>query len=169
MSTAAYVDVASVLRGAVPAGSQVAVRGWVRTRRDSKAGLSFVHVHDGSCFDPIQVVAPGALPNYESEIKKLTSGCSVVATGTLAASQGQGQAVEIQAESVEVVGWVEDPETYPIQPKKTSLEYLREVAHLRPRTNTLGAIARVRHALSMAIHRYYHEHGFFWVHTPIIT
>ncbi len=163
------MDIASILKGKATPGTRVTVKGWVRTRRDSKAGLSFIHVHDGSCFDPLQVVAPAALPNYESEIKKLTSGCSVIATGTLAASQGQGQAVEIQAESVEVVGWVDDPETYPIQPKKTSLEYLREVAHLRPRTNTLGAIARVRHALSMAIHRYYHEHGFFWVHTPIIT
>jgi asparaginyl-tRNA synthetase len=163
------VDVASLLKGKVPAGTRVTVKGWVRTRRDSKAGLSFIHLHDGSGFDPIQVVAPATLPNYESEIKRLTSGCSVVAAGTLTASQGQGQAVEIQADSVEVVGWVEDPETYPIQPKKSSFEYLREVAHLRPRTNTLGAIARVRHALSMAVHRYFHEHGFFWVHTPIIT
>jgi asparaginyl-tRNA synthetase len=163
------VDIASILKGQATTGSRVTVKGWVRTRRDSKAGLSFIHVHDGSCFDPIQVVAPAALPNYESEIKKLTTGCSVVAIGTLAASQGQGQAVEIQAASVEVVGWVDDPETYPIQPKKTSLEYLREVAHLRPRTNTIGAVARVRHSLSMAVHRYYHERGFFWVHTPIIT
>src|SRR5581483_8361738 len=113
--------------------------------------------------------APASLANYENEIRKLTTGCSVIATGTLAASQGQGQTVELQAESVEVVGWVDDPDTYPIQPKKTSFEYLREVAHLRPRTNTIGAVARVRHALSMAIHRYYHENGFFWVHTPIIT
>jgi len=163
------VDVASLLKGKVPTSTQVTVKGWVRTRRDSKAGLSFIHVHDGSCFDPIQVVTPATLPNYESEIKRLTSGCAVIATGMLTASQGQGQAVEIQADSVEVVGWVEDHETYPIQPKKSSFEYLREVAHLRPRTNTLGAIARVRHALSMAIHRYFHEHGFFWVHTPIIT
>ena len=163
------MDVASILKGTVPVGTRATVKGWVRTRRDSKAGLSFVHVHDGSCFDPLQVVAPGALPNYESEIKRLTTGCSVIATGTLTASQGQGQAVELQAESVEIVGWVEDPETYPIQPKKTSLEYLREVAHLRPRTNTIGAVARVRHALSMAIHRYFHEHGYFWVHTPIVT
>jgi asparaginyl-tRNA synthetase len=163
------VEVSSLLKGKVPTGTPVTVKGWVRTRRDSKAGLSFIHVHDGSAFDPIQVVAPATLPNYESEIKHLTSGCSVIATGTLTASQGQGQAVEIQAESVEVVGWVDDPETYPIQPKKSSFEYLREVAHLRPRTNTLGAIARVRHALSLAIHRYFHEHGFFWVHTPIIT
>src|SRR5580765_5987564 len=169
MSTSERIDVASILKGKVPIGTVVTVRGWVRTRRDSKAGLSFVHLHDGSCFDPLQVVCPAALSNYESELKRLTSGCSIVAVGTVTASQGQGQRVEVQAESVAVVGWVEDPDTYPIQPKKTSFEYLREVAHLRPRTNTLGAIARVRHALSMAIHRYYHERGFFWVHTPIIT
>jgi asparaginyl-tRNA synthetase len=169
MPSAADVDVASILKGKVPTGTHVRVRGWVRTRRDSKAGLSFIHLHDGSCFDAIQVVAAAALPNYEGEIKKLTSGCAAVAVGTLTASQGQGQAVELQAESVEVVGWVDDPDTYPIQPKKTSFEYLRDVAHLRPRTNTLGAVARVRHSLSMAVHRYFHEHGFFWVHTPIIT
>ena len=169
MLTADHVDVASVLRGKVQTGSRVTVRGWVRTRRDSKAGVSFIHLHDGSCFDPVQVVAAAALPNYESDIKRLTSGCSVVATGTLTASQGQGQAVEIQADSVEVVGWIDDPDTYPIQPKRTSFEYLRDVAHLRPRTNTLGAVARVRHSLSMAVHRYFHERGFFWVHTPIIT
>ena len=169
MAHADYVDVSSVLRGKTPTGSRVTVRGWVRTRRDSKAGLSFIHLHDGSCFDPIQVVAPGTLPNYEEEIKRVTTGCSVIATGVLTPSQGQGQAVELQAEAVEVVGWVDDPEEYPIQPKRTSFEYLREVAHLRPRTNTLGAVARVRHCLSLAIHRYFHEHGFFWVHTPIVT
>jgi len=169
MPTADIVDVASVLKGKVPTGNSVTVRGWVRTRRDSKAGLSFIHLHDGSCFDPIQVVAPASLANYESEIKRLTSGCSLVARGVLTPSEGQGQAVEVQAETVEVVGWVDDPEAYPIQAKKTSFEYLREVAHLRPRTNTLGAIARVRHALSIAVHRYFHEHGFFWVHTPIVT
>ena len=169
MSTAVHPDIASLLKGQTPVGSRVSVRGWVRTRRDSKAGLSFVHVHDGSCFDPIQVVAPAQLPNYETEIKKLTSGCAVMATGVLVQSQGQGQSVEVQADAIEVVGWVDDPDTYPIQPKKASFEYLREVAHLRPRTNTLGAVARVRHCLSMAIHRYFHEHGFFWVHTPIVT
>ena len=166
MSTA---DISALISGKTPVGSRVTVRGWVRTRRDSKAGLSFIHVHDGSCFDPIQVVAPAHLPNYESEVLKLTSGAAVIASGILTASQGQGQAVEVHADAIEVVGWVEDPEAYPIQPKKTSFEYLREVAHLRPRTNTLGAIARVRHCLSVAIHRYFHERGFFWVHTPIIT
>ena len=169
MAYADHIEVSSVLKGKIPTGSRVTLRGWVRTRRDSKAGLSFIHLHDGSCFDPVQVVAQSTLPNYESEIKHLTSGCAITATGVLSASQGQGQAVEVQAEAVEVVGWVDDPEAYPIQQKKTSFEYLREVAHLRPRTNTLGAIARVRHCLSMAIHRYFHEHGFFWVHTPIVT
>jgi len=169
MSSSDRVEIKSILNGTVPVGTVVTVRGWVRTRRDSKAGLSFVHVHDGSGFDPLQLVAPADLPNYDSEIKRLTSGCSVIAVGTVTASQGQGQAVEVVARSVEVVGWVDDPDTYPIQPKKASFEYLREVAHLRPRTNTIGAVARVRHALSQAIHRYYHERGFFWVHTPIIT
>ena len=169
MSHAEYVDVSSALKGTRPAGSRVTIRGWVRTRRDSKAGLSFVHVHDGSCFDPIQVVASKDLPNYDSEVRRLSTGCSVIATGVLAESQGKGQAIELQADTVEVVGWVDDPESYPIQPKPASFEFLREVAHLRPRTNTLGAVARVRHCLSMAIHRYFHEHGFFWVHTPIVT
>ncbi len=169
MATADHSDISALLKGKHPVGSRVTVRGWVRTRRDSKAGLSFVHVHDGTCFDPIQVVAPAELSNYQSEVVKLTSGCAVMATGTLAQSQGQGQAVELQAESIDVIGWVEDPEAYPIQPKKTSFEYLREVAHLRPRTNTIGAVTRVRHALSMAIHRYFHERGFSWIHTPIIT
>src|SRR6188474_2043718 len=103
--TAAVVDIASVLKGKVPTGDLVTVRGWVRTRRDSKAGLSFIHVHDGSGFDPIQVVAPASLANYESEIRKLTSGCAVTASGVLVQSQGQGQSVEVQADTVEVVGW----------------------------------------------------------------
>ena len=150
-------------------GARVTLKGWVRTRRDSKAGLSFVHLSDGSCFAPIQVVAGRELANYESEVQRLTSGCSIVAEGELVASPGKGQAVELRAERIEVVGWVEDPETYPIQPKQHSFEYLREVAHLRIRTNTFGAIARVRHTLSMAVHRFFDERGFFWVHTPIIT
>jgi len=161
--------VVEVLAGKVPVGSTVTVQGWVRTRRDSKAGVSFIHLHDGSCFDPLQVVAPSGLPNYASEVQKLTSGCAVRATGTLSPSPAPGQPVEVQASSIEVLGWVEDPLTYPIQPKKASFEYLREVAHLRPRTNTIGAVTRVRHALSVAIHRYFHEHGFWWIHTPIIT
>jgi asparaginyl-tRNA synthetase len=169
MSALNSVDISLALAGKVPLGTPVTVRGWVRTRRDSKAGVSFIHIHDGSCFEPIQVVAPKELPNYDSEVQKLTTGCAVVARGSLTASQGKGQAVELLAESVEVLGWVDDPDHYPIQQKRHTFEYLREVAHLRPRTNTLGAVARVRHCLSMAIHRYFHEHGFFWVHTPIVT
>ena len=163
------VSIKEALSGTVPAGSTVTVRGWVRTRRDSKAGLSFVNVSDGSCFDPIQVVAQATLPNYSEEITRLTAGCSVIAEGELVPSQGKGQAFEIQASRIEVVGWVDDPETYPIQPKQHSLEFLREVAHLRPRTNLFGAVARVRHTIASAIHRYFDQNGFFWVNTPIIT
>ena len=162
-------SVEHALAGRIPAGGEVTVRGWVRTRRDSKAGLSFVNVSDGSCFAPIQVVAPATLPNYESEVRRLTAGCAVVATGTLVPSQGKGQSFEIQASRIEVVGWVDDPETYPIQPKAHSLEFLREVAHLRPRTNLFGAVTRIRHCLAQAAHRYFHENGFYWVNTPIIT
>jgi asparaginyl-tRNA synthetase len=163
--------VVEALRGDVPLGSTVTVKGWVRTRRDSKAGggLSFVTVHDGSCFDPIQVVAHPSLPNYESEVLHLTTGCAVVATGRLVESQGRGQSVEIQAEEIEVVGWVEDPDTYPVAAKRHTFEYLREVAHLRARTNTFGAVTRVRHCLSMALHRFFDSQGFYWIHTPIIT
>ena len=163
------VSVEHALAGKLPAGEPVTVRGWVRTRRDSKAGLSFVNVSDGSCFAPIQVVAPSTLPNYESEVKHLTAGCSVIATGTLVASQGQGQSFEIQASAIEVVGWVEDPLTYPMQPKQHSLEYLREFAHLRPRTNLFGAVTRIRHCLAQAVHRFFHERGFYWISAPIIT
>lgn len=163
------VSIARALAGHVPVGAEVAVRGWVRTRRDSKAGLSFIHVHDGSGFDPIQVVANGDLPNYADEIAKLGAGCAVEVDGTLVASQGKGQSVEIAATAVRVVGWVDDPETYPIQQKRHTMEYLREMAHLRPRTNTLGALTRVRHCLSAAVHRFFHDEGFFWIHTPIIT
>jgi asparaginyl-tRNA synthetase len=145
------------------------VQGWIRTRRDSKAGLSFLHVHDGTCFDPVQVVAPQDLPNYETEIVKLTAGCAVVAEGELVASQGKGQAFEVQASSIEVVGWIDDPDTYPVAAKRHTFEYLREHAHLRSRTNTFGAVARVRDCLSQAVHRYFREHGYVWIHTPIIT
>ncbi len=163
------VSVADALAGKPGEGQQVTIKGWVRTRRDSKGGFSFVAVNDGSCFDSIQAVAGNTLANYASEIMKITAGCSVIITGTLVKSQGKGQAFEIQASEVIVVGWVENPDTYPIQPKPHSMEYLREVAHLRPRTNTFGAVTRIRHTISMAIHRYFNEHGFFWVHTPIIT
>jgi len=163
------VSVSQVLGGKAQVGSTVTVRGWVRTRRDCKAGVSFIHLHDGSCFDPVQVVAPGELANYQTDVLKLTAGCAVEATGVVVASQGKGQAVELQASAVQVLGWVDDPETYPISQKRHTLEYLREVAHLRPRTNTIGAVTRVRDCLSQAIHRFFHQEGFFWIHTPIIT
>jgi asparaginyl-tRNA synthetase len=161
--------IVDLLAGNLHPGTPVCIQGWVRTRRDSKAGISFVAVHDGSCFAPVQVVAGGDLPNYASEVQRLTSGCAVTVTGELVATPGRPQPYEIRASGVDVVGWVEDPESYPIQPKAHSFEFLREVAHLRPRTNTFGAIARVRHTLAMAAHRFFHERGFFWIHTPIIT
>ncbi len=165
------VRIAEVLTGKVNEGARVCIKGWVRTRRDSKSGggLSFIQLHDGSCFDGLQIVATADLANYSSEVAHLTAGCSVIATGKLVRSQGKGQAWEVQADDVVVVGWVDDPDTYPIQPKQHSFEYLRQVAHLRPRTNTFGAIARVRHCLSQAIHRFFDQQGFLWVHTPIIT
>jgi len=161
--------IATVLGGQIPPGSRTTIQGWVRTRRDSKVGLSFITVHDGSCFDPLQVIAPTELPNYVSEVTRLTAGCAIRVNGELVASMGKGQTVELRAEAIEVVGGVEDPETYPIAPKPHSFEYLRSVAHLRPRTNSIGAVARVRHCLAQAIQRFFHEQGYFWIHTPIIT
>src|SRR5688572_21851467 len=128
MSDVAIVD---VLRGKVPAGQEATVKGWVRTRRDSKGGFSFLTIHDGSCFDAVQVVAPAGLANYHSEVSRLGAGCSVVSRGTVVPSQGKGQAFEIQAAEVKVIGFVDDPDTYPISPKQHTFEYLREVAHLR--------------------------------------
>jgi asparaginyl-tRNA synthetase len=161
--------IAALLSGQVPLGSQVTVQGWVLTRRDSKAGLSFVTLHDGSCFDSLQVIAPVDLPNSASEVVHLTAGCAVRTRGELVASSGKGQTVELLADQIDVIGWVEDPETYPIAPKAHSFEYLRTVAHLRPRTNSIGAVTRVRHCLAQAIQRFFHEQGYYWIHTPIIT
>ncbi len=157
------------LAGDVEVGQQVTFKGWVRTRRDSKAGFSFVNVHDGSCFDSIQIVVPNELDNYEDEVLSLTAGCSVIVTGELVESPGGGQAFEVQASAVEVVGMVDDPETYPMAPKRHTMEHLREYAHLRPRTNLIGAVTRVRHKMAQAVHRYFDEHGFYWINTPIIT
>jgi asparaginyl-tRNA synthetase len=161
--------IAAVLAGQAPVGSRITIEGWIRTRRDSKAGLSFLAVHDGSCFDPLQVVAPAELANYQTDVLRITTGCAVRVTGEVVASQGKGQSVELRGETVEVVGWVDDPDHYPMQPKRHTMEYLREVAHLRPRTNVIGAVTRVRHSLAQAVHRFFHERGFFWIHTPIIT
>jgi asparaginyl-tRNA synthetase len=160
---------AEVLAGRAPEHTPVTVRGWVRTRRDSKAGISFVNVSDGSAFHPVQVVAPSTLPNYTDEVLHLTAGCSVEATGVIVPSPAKGQPFEMQASAIRVIGWVEDPDSYPIQPKAHTFEFLREVAHLRPRTNVIGAVTRVRHAIAQAIHRFFHDNGFYWVNTPIIT
>jgi len=165
-SVAPIVD---VLQGKIAVGSTISVQGWVRTRRDSKAGISFLAVYDGSCFDPIQAVIEKDLPNYEQDILRLTAGCSVKVTGKVVESPGQGQKYELQATQVDVYGFVDDPETYPMAAKRHSIEYLREVAHLRARTNIVGAITRVRHTLAQAIHQFFDERGFFWLSTPIIT
>ncbi len=153
----------------VPIGEQVTVQGWVRSRRDSKAGLSFIQISDGSCFDLLQIVASKELANYESEVLHITTGASVEVTGELVESQGKGQQVELQANTITVVGNVDDPDTYPVAAKRHTFEYLRTVSHLRTRTNTFAAIARVRDCLSQAVHRYFHENKFLWVHTPIVT
>ena len=165
----ARTKVCDLLGGKVALGTEVTIQGWVRSRRDSKAGMSFLVVHDGSAFDALQAVVPNTLDNYAEEVQKLTTGCSVEVTGNLIESQGKGQSVELDATNVTVVGWVEDPETYPMQQKRHSFEYLREQAHLRARTNTFGAMARVRNCLAQAVHRYFHNRGFLWVHTPIVT
>lgn len=164
-----YWSISALLDGKASAGSQVTVKGWVRTRKDSKAGFSFINLHDGSCFSPIQVIAPAELENYSSEIQMATTGASMVVTGKLVESQGKGQSFEIQATTIEVPGLVDDPASYPIQPKPHTMEYLRTVAHLRPRTNAIGAVTRVRNCLAQATHRFLHGEGFNWIHTPIIT
>src|SRR5467141_2981412 len=166
---ASQFTVRDILAGRAPKDTSVTVKGWVRTRRDSKAGFSFVNLSDGSSFHPVQVVAASTLPNYSAEILRLTAGCAVEATGNIVPSPAKGQPFEMQASALKVIGWVDDPDTYPIQPKAHSLEFLREVAHLRPRTNVIAAATRVRHTVAQAIHRFFHERDFFWVNTPIIT
>jgi len=146
----------------------IGIQGWVKTRRDSKAGFSFIQINDGSCFQSLQLVVPNTLENY-SEILRLNSGCSIQAFGKLIPSQGKEQHYEMQVEVLEIIGWVDKPESYPIQPKKHSMEFLREVAHLRPRTNTFSAITRIRQVVSFAIHQYFNDHGFYWINTPLIT
>lgn len=163
-----HMPVVDVLQGKFAVGEKVTIKGWVRTRRDSKAGLSFIALHDGSCFDPIQVIALSELANY-SDIQKLTAGCSIAVEGEVKASEGKGQSLELNALSIDIVGWVENPDTYPMAAKRHSIEYLREHGHLRARTNVIGAVTRVRNCLSQAIHRFFHEHGYVWISTPIMT
>ena len=163
------IPVDQLLKGKTALGETVTIAGWVRSKRDSKAGISFIAVNDGSSFDSIQAVVPEEISNYQDEVLHITTGCAVEVSGKLVESQGKGQQVEIQADSVRVVGWIDDPESYPIAKKRHTFEYLRSVAHLRPRTNTFGAITRVRTTLANAIHNYFFEHGFHWINTPLIT
>lgn len=161
-------SVKNLLTQAELIGQSVTVKGWLRSKRDSKAGISFLSVNDGSHFDSLQCIAAEELENY-SDILTLSTGCAVVISGELVASQGGGQAVEIQASTVAIIGKVDDPETYPIAKKRHTFEYLRTQAHLRTRTNTFGAVTRIRHTLANAIHDFFHSEDFYWVNTPIIT
>src|SRR6266446_1203465 len=149
-------------------GCKVKLQGWVRTRRDSKGGFSFIELNDGSCQGNVQIIAGSDLANYESDIKKLPTGASIAVEGEVKASPAKGQATEVHATRIELVGDA-DAESYPLQKKGATFEFLRTIAHLRPRTNTFGAIARLRHQVSMSIHNFFHERGFLYVHTPIIT
>jgi len=149
-------------------GARYKVMGWVRTRRDSKAGFSFIEINDGSCLNNLQVIAEKDLPEYETEVLKAHTGCSLRVVGVLAESPGKGQNVELRAQEVKIIGPV-DPLVYPLQKKRHSFEFLRTIAHLRPRTNTFGAVARIRNSISYAIHSFFQERGFIYIHTPIIT
>src|SRR5437762_6385803 len=149
-------------------GRRVTLQGWVRTRRDSKGGFSFIELNDGSSQGNVQVVAPGELANYEGVVKHLHTGASVAIEGEVKASPAKGQPTEVHAEKVELVGDA-DPEKYPLQKKGHTFEFLRTIAHLRPRTNTFGAIARLRNQVSKSIHDFFNEQGFLYIHTPIIT
>ncbi|EED34443.1 asparaginyl-tRNA synthetase [Luminiphilus syltensis NOR5-1B] len=164
-----WLPIKSILAQPELIGTTVTAKGWLRSKRDSKAGISFLAIHDGSHFDALQSVVANTLTNYDTEVLPLSTGCAVAVTGELVASQGKGQTVEIQASQVEVIGGVDDPEAYPIAKKRHSFEYLRTQAHLRPRTNTFGAITRIRHVAAQAIHELFSREGFYWVNTPIIT
>jgi len=150
-------------------GARVVVQGWVRTRRDSKGGFSFLEVNDGSCMRNVQVIADSSLPNFESDVQRLITGCSVRIEGELRESPAKGQPIEVLAKNLEVVGWVEDPDTYPLQKKRHSMEFMREVAHLRSRSNTFGAVARLRNCMAAATHEFFQSRGFLYLHSPIIT
>ncbi len=149
-------------------GDRITVMGWVRTKRDSKGGFSFIELNDGSCLSGLQVIADNKLTNYKEDVLNLQTGCSLKAEGTLVKSPGKGQKVELRAEEIQVYGWA-DPADYPLQKKRHSFEFLRTIAHLRPRTNTFSAVARVRNAMSCAIHNFFQERGYIYLHTPIIT
>lgn len=159
-------SIAQVLRSSQP-NESLKIVGWVRTKRELK-GFAFIEVNDGSCMASLQVVINENLPDYEVILKKLNTGASVEVEGVLVASQGKGQRIELQANSIKVYGEA-DPETYPLQKKRHSFEFLRTIGHLRARTNSFGAVFRVRNACATAIHEFFQQRGFLWVHTPIIT
>lgn len=161
--------IAHILKNNISKNIEVTVHGWIRTRRSSKAKISFLDLYDGSCIDSLQVIANEDLHNYKSEILRLTSGCSVSITGKIIDSVGTKQHIELIAKKITVLGWIENPDTYPISAKKHTMEYLRNVAHLRPRTTIIGSITRIRHTLFQAIHNFMHKKGFIWIPTPIIT
>lgn len=161
------VPVVDILSGKYSSKS-VVVNGWVRSRRDSRAGMSFLDVYDGSCLKAIQAVIPENIANYD-DIVKLTTGCSVSVKGRVVDSPARKQSFEIYVEELKVLGQVDSAGSYPIAKNRHSVEYLREFAHLRPRTNLIGAVARVRNCLYQAVHRFYNENGFLWVSTPVIT
>ncbi|MBU2644538.1 asparagine--tRNA ligase, partial [bacterium] len=161
------VDRIKTLLLQTPSGKEVTVSGWIKTKRDT-GSFSFLEINDGSCLKNIQVIADDTLANYGEEVKKLTTGCSVTISGLLKESPAKGQTVEIQAQSVDILGWA-DPEHYPLQKKRHSFEFLREISHLRPRTNALSSVSRVRSRLSYAVHQFFQERGFIQVHTPVIT
>jgi len=147
---------------------EVVIQGWVRTRRDSKAGISFIEINDGSCLRNLQVIAERTDPELNQVVDRLSTGCSVQVRGVVKPSPGKGQSIEVHAREITLFGWA-DPAVYPLQKKRHSFEFLRTIAHLRPRTNTLGAVARIRNRLSFAVHQFFQKEGFVYVHTPIIT
>jgi len=162
-------SIKSILTADKMAGKTISISGWIRTRRDSKAGISFIALTDGSCFSTLQLVVPNTLDNYTTEVLKLTTGCAITAEGQLVESQGKNQSVELAVTQLTVVGWVEHPESYPMAAKRHTLEHLRDHSHLRPRTNIISAVTRVRHGIAQATHEFFRNQDFFWVNTPIIT
>ena len=162
-------SVKQLLSGMVQIDDSIQIEGWVRSRRDSKSGLSFITLSDGSCFEQLQIVAESTLANYTNEILKLTKDCSIHVSGKVVQSLGHAQAIEILASTITVIGWVEEPNTYPASQKRHTVEYLRSIAHLRVRTNLISSATRVRNTVSYAIHQYLQNNGFYWIHTPLIT
>ncbi|ADV33811.1 asparaginyl-tRNA synthetase [Candidatus Blochmanniella vafra str. BVAF] len=162
-------SISNILQKFIPENTKITVHGWIRTLRHSKAKISFLDLYDGSCLKTLQIVIGENLHNYKSEILHLTSGCSVTICGKIVKSIGNKQDIELVATNVTILGWIDQPNTYPITPKKHSLEYLRNVAHLRSRTHIFGAISRIRHILFQSMHNFMHKKGLLWIPTPIIT